>query len=156
MRYTRPIWVKLGFWRKTGRSRAVYESIQKTPTGKTKQISVASSPSVPFFPWVAPKGPFWPFFFYGPGGYGAYPKTPIWPPRKNCWWKWVQPNQTAEVSRETGKGAHPRPPGPEAAKRRNSRFLGPFLAIWPPFLQICGPILGRILLCAKNRHVGCP
>ena len=55
----------VGHWEK-GRSRAVYESIRKTPTGKTKQISVASSPSIPFFPWVAPKGPFWPFF--GPGG----------------------------------------------------------------------------------------
>ena len=49
-----------------GRSRGVYESIPKTPTDKTKQISVASSPSIPFFPWVAPKGPFWPFF--GPRG----------------------------------------------------------------------------------------
>ena len=34
--------------------------------GKTTEISVASSPSIPFFPWVAPKGPFWPFF--GPRG----------------------------------------------------------------------------------------
>ena len=56
----------MGFRRKTGRSRAVYESIRKIPMGKTKQISVASSPSIPFFPWVAPKGPFWPFF--GPRG----------------------------------------------------------------------------------------
>ena len=55
----------VGHWEK-GRSRAVYESIRKIPTGKTKQISVASSPSIPFFPWVAPKGPFWPFF--GPRG----------------------------------------------------------------------------------------
>jgi len=55
----------VGHWEK-GRSRGVYESIRKTPTGKTKQISVASSPSIPFFPWVAPKGPFWPFF--GPRG----------------------------------------------------------------------------------------
>ena len=56
----------MGFRRKTGRSRAVYESIRKIPMGKTKQILVASSPSIPFFPWVAPKGPFWPFF--GPRG----------------------------------------------------------------------------------------
>ena len=36
------------------------------------------------------KGPFGPFL--GPGGSGADPKTPIWPPRENCCWKWVQPN----------------------------------------------------------------
>ena len=35
-------------------------------------------------------GPFGPFL--GPGGSGADPKTPIWPLRENCWWKWVQPN----------------------------------------------------------------
>ena len=34
--------------------------------GKTRQILVASSPFILFFPWVAPKGPFWPFF--GPWG----------------------------------------------------------------------------------------
>merc|ERR1711989_9086 len=37
---------------------------------------------------------------------------PIWPPRENCCWKWVQPNETIEVSCEKGKGAHPWPPGP--------------------------------------------
>ena len=58
----------VGHWMKV-RSRGVYESIRKTPTGKTTEISVASSPSIPFFPWVAPKGPFWPFL--GPGGSGA-------------------------------------------------------------------------------------
>ena len=55
----------VGHWEK-GRSRAVYESIRKTPTGKTRQILVASSPSIPFFPWVPANGPFWPVF--GPRG----------------------------------------------------------------------------------------
>merc|ERR1711954_86009 len=55
----------VGHWMKV-RSRGIYESIRKTPTGKTTKISVALSPSIPFFPWVAPKGPFWPFF--GPRG----------------------------------------------------------------------------------------
>ena len=54
--------VKMGFRRKTGRSRAVYESIRKIPTGKTKQISVASQPSIRFFPPMARNGPFRPFF----------------------------------------------------------------------------------------------
>ena len=58
--------VKMGFRRKTGRSRAVYESIRKIPTGKTKQISVASQPSIRFFPLMARNGPFRPFF--GPQG----------------------------------------------------------------------------------------
>ena len=44
----------------------LYESIQKIPKGETTKILVALSPSIPFFPWVAPKGPFWPFF--GPRG----------------------------------------------------------------------------------------
>ena len=63
--YGKRLKTAVGHWEK-GRSRGVYESIRKTPTGKTKQISVASSPSIPFFPWVAPKGPFWPLF--GPRG----------------------------------------------------------------------------------------
>ena len=54
--------VKMGFRRKTGRSRAVYESIRKIPTGKTTEISVASQPSIRFFPLMARNGPFWPFF----------------------------------------------------------------------------------------------
>ena len=33
---------------------------------KSTEIPLASSPSIPFFLWVAPKGPFWPFF--GPQG----------------------------------------------------------------------------------------
>merc|ERR1712208_225324 len=58
--------VKMGFRRKTGRRRAVYESIRKIPTGKTKQILVASQPSIRFFPLMARNGPFRPFF--GPQG----------------------------------------------------------------------------------------
>ena len=54
-----------GHWEKL-RSRAIYESIRKTPTGEMRQILVASSPSIPFFPWVPTNGPFWPFF--GPRG----------------------------------------------------------------------------------------
>ena len=50
------------FGKKTGRSRAVYESIRKIPTGKTKQILVASQPSIRFFPLMARNGPFRPFF----------------------------------------------------------------------------------------------
>ena len=61
--------------------RAVYARILKTPRGKTTDIPLASSPSIPIFPWVAPKEPFWPFF--GRGGSRTDPKTPIWPPRKN-------------------------------------------------------------------------
>ena len=45
---------------------AVYAQIRKTPMGGTSEISVPSQPSIPFFTWVAPKGPFWPFF--GPRG----------------------------------------------------------------------------------------
>ena len=46
--------------------RAVYARILKTPMGQTTEIPLASSLSIPFFAWVAPKGPFWPFF--GPRG----------------------------------------------------------------------------------------
>ena len=55
-------WVKTGFWQKTGPGRAVYESIRKVPTGKTTEISVASQPSIRFFPLMARNGPFRPFF----------------------------------------------------------------------------------------------
>ena len=41
---------------------AVYESIRKVPTGKTTEISVASQPSIWFFPLMARNGPVWPFF----------------------------------------------------------------------------------------------
>jgi len=54
-----------GHWEKL-RRRAVYARILKTPRGKTTEIPLASSLSIPFFTWVAPKGPFWPFF--GPRG----------------------------------------------------------------------------------------
>ena len=54
-----------GHWEKL-RCRAVYARILKTPRGKTTEISLASTLSIPFFAWVAPKGPFWPFF--GPEG----------------------------------------------------------------------------------------
>ena len=54
-----------GHWEKL-RRRAVYARILKTPRGKTTEISLASTLSIPFFAWVAPKGPFWPFF--GPQG----------------------------------------------------------------------------------------
>ena len=50
-----------GHWEKL-RCRAVYARILKTPRGKTTEISLASTLSIPFFAWVAPKGPFWPFF----------------------------------------------------------------------------------------------
>ena len=50
--------VQTGFRRKTGHSRAVYESIRKIPTGKTKQISVASQPLIWFFPPMARNGLF--------------------------------------------------------------------------------------------------
>ena len=46
----------------SAKKRAVYASIQIIPRGKTKQISVASQPSIQFFPPMAPKGPFQPFF----------------------------------------------------------------------------------------------
>ena len=36
--------MKNGFWRKTGRGQAVYESIRKVPSGKTTEISVALQP----------------------------------------------------------------------------------------------------------------
>ena len=64
------------------------------PTGKTKQISVASSPSIPFFPWVAPKGPFWPFpkLYFGPWAPETGPnrvfahETPLsYGKRVTCW-----------------------------------------------------------------------
>ena len=54
-----------GHWEKL-RRRAVYARILKTPRGQTTEIPLASSLSIPFFAWVAPKGPFWPFF--GPRG----------------------------------------------------------------------------------------
>ena len=54
--------VKTGFRQKTGRSRAVYESIRKISTGKIIEISVASQPSIRFFPPKARNGPFRPFF----------------------------------------------------------------------------------------------
>ena len=43
------------FGRKTGRGRAVYESIQKVPMGETTEISVASQLSIRF----SPNGPKW-------------------------------------------------------------------------------------------------
>ena len=46
--------------------RGVYESIRKIPQGEKTHILLALSLSIPFFPWVAPKEPFWPFF--GPRG----------------------------------------------------------------------------------------
>ena len=54
--------VKTGFRRKTGRSRAVCESIRKIPTGKITEIFVASQPLIRFFPPKARNGPFCPFF----------------------------------------------------------------------------------------------
>ena len=50
-----------GHWEKL-RCRAVYARILKTPMGQMTEIPLASSLSIPFFAWVAPKGPFWPFF----------------------------------------------------------------------------------------------
>ena len=54
--------VKTGFRRKTGRSRAVCESIRKIPTGKITKVLVASQPLIWFFPPKARNGPFCPFF----------------------------------------------------------------------------------------------
>ena len=54
--------VKTDFWRKTGRSRAVYESIRKIPTARSTEISVPSQTSIRFFPLMAENGPFRPFF----------------------------------------------------------------------------------------------
>ena len=54
--------VKTGFRRKTGRSRAVCESIRKIPTGQITEISVASQPLIRFFPLMARNGLFCPFF----------------------------------------------------------------------------------------------
>merc|ERR1712208_250956 len=51
-----------GHWEKL-RCRAVYARILKTPMGQTTEIPLASSLSIPFFAWVAPKGP-----FFGPRG----------------------------------------------------------------------------------------
>ena len=60
---TRTRWqVKTGFRRKTGRSRAVCESIRKIPTGKITEILVASQPLIRFFAPKARNGPFCPFF----------------------------------------------------------------------------------------------
>ena len=44
---------KTGFRRKTGRSRAICESIRKIPTGKITEILVASQPLIRFFPLMA-------------------------------------------------------------------------------------------------------
>ena len=64
---TRTRWqVKTGFRQKTGRSRAVCESIRKIPTGETTEISVPSQALIRFFPSMARNGPFRPFF--GPQG----------------------------------------------------------------------------------------
>ena len=61
-----------GHWEKL-RRRVVYARILKTRRGKTTKILLASSLSIPFFAWVAPKGAFWPFFF-APGGQGPIRK----------------------------------------------------------------------------------
>ena len=45
--------VKTDFRRKTGRSRAVYESIQKNLKATTTEISVPSQPLIRFFPLKA-------------------------------------------------------------------------------------------------------
>ena len=60
-----------GHWEKL-RRRAVYARILKTPRGKMTEIPLASSLSIPIFAWVAPKGPFWPF--WAPGGQGLIRK----------------------------------------------------------------------------------
>ena len=61
-----------GHWEKL-RCRAVHARVLKTQRGKTTEIPLASSLSIPFFAWVAPKGPFWPFF-WAPGGQGPIRK----------------------------------------------------------------------------------
>ena len=55
-------WAKTDFRRKTGRSRAVYESIRKIPRGETTEISVPSHALIWFYPLMARNGPFRPFF----------------------------------------------------------------------------------------------
>ena len=45
--------VKTDFQQKTGRSRAVYESIRKIPWGNTTEILVPSQPLIRFFPSMA-------------------------------------------------------------------------------------------------------
>ena len=50
--------VKTDFRQKTGRSRAVYESIRKIATARATEISVPSQPSIQFFPLMAQNGPF--------------------------------------------------------------------------------------------------
>ena len=54
------------FRQQKGRSRAVYELIQKIPRGETTEILVPLQALIQFFPLMAPNGPFWPFF--GPQG----------------------------------------------------------------------------------------
>ena len=57
----------------TGRNSAfVYARVRKTPLGKIAEILVALQPSIPFFTWVAQKGPFGSFL--GRGGEGPIQK----------------------------------------------------------------------------------
>ena len=65
--------VKTDFRRKTGRSRAVYESIRKIPRGETTKILVPSQALIRFFPSMARNGPFRPFF----GSQGAKMGKPL-------------------------------------------------------------------------------
>ena len=104
----------VGHWEK-GRSRGVYESIRKTPTGKTKQTSVASSPSIPLSRGWPQKGPFGPF--WAPGGLG-----PIRKRRFGCHAKTAAGNGSnpirllkCHVRREKGPTRGPR--GPSVAGR---------------------------------------
>ena len=78
-----------GHWEKL-RYRAVYAGIRKTPLGKTTEILVVSRPFVTFFTWVAPMGPFWPFF--GPRGVQGQSENANLAATRKPQIKWVQPS----------------------------------------------------------------
>ena len=104
-----------GHWEKL-RCRAVYARILKTPRGQTTEIPLASSLSIPFFAWVVPKGPFWPFF--GPwGGEGPIRKHQFDRHAKTAYENGSNPVRFLKSHVRREKGPTRGPGGPSVAGR---------------------------------------
>ena len=76
-------------WEKL-RCRDVYARILKTPRGQTPETPLASSLTIPYFAWVAPKGSFWPFF--GPRGVKGQSENTNLAAMRKPQMKWLQPS----------------------------------------------------------------